>query len=43
MRASVTSPSGVRPSKVAAFTVRLRSRTGPRLTGLKTDGVTAEL
>ena len=41
MSASVTSPYGVRPSKVAALTVRLRSRTGPRSTGLKTDGLTA--
>ena len=29
MSSSVTSPSGVRPSNVAALTVRLRSVTGP--------------
>ncbi len=35
---SVTCPCGVRPSKVAALTVRLRSVTGPSRTGAKTEG-----
>ena len=42
MSASVTCPSGVRPSNVAAFTVRLRSVTGPRRAGANTSGDTTE-
>ena len=38
MSSSVTTPAGVRPSKVAALTVRLRSVTGPRVAGAKTSG-----
>jgi len=33
----------VRPSNVAAFTVRLRSAIGPSRAGAKTSGVTAKL
>src|SRR5687768_5528407 len=38
MSSSVTSPYGVRPSNVAALTVRLRSATGPSFAGAKTSG-----
>src|SRR4051794_10342875 len=41
MSASVTSPSGVRPSKVAALTVRMRSWTGPSVAGANTSVATA--
>src|SRR4051812_6665816 len=41
MRASVTSPAGVRPSNVAALTVRFRTVTGPRRTGANTSETTA--
>jgi hypothetical protein len=39
IRSSVTSPSGVIPSNVAALMTRLRSATGPSLAGAKTSGL----
>ena len=42
MSPSVTWPSGARPSKVAALTVRLRSSTGPSRAGANTSGATPE-
>lgn len=38
IRSSVTNPSGVLDSKVAALTIRLRSRAGPSAAGAKTSG-----
>src|SRR5688572_13715944 len=38
MSSSVTAPRGMTPSNVAAFTMRLRSASGPRRAGAKASG-----